>query len=356
MALYSFIRPALFALDPETAHNAALKALSLGIAPHCCNFEHESLRIKIAGLELKNPIGLAAGFDKNAAAIDGIARLGFGAIEVGTLTPKAQCGNTKPRQFRLVEDKAVINRLGFNNEGHKSALPRIIAAHKKGHSLGVNIGANKDSDDRIHDYVTGIKTFAHHASYLTINISSPNTPGLRDLQEANQLDDLLARCFDAREQTCEGACITPLFVKLAPDLDESSLDAILKTVITRKMDGLILTNTTIARPETLQSPYKSEAGGLSGAPLFASSTRLLAQTHLRLGNQLPLIGVGGVHSVETLWQKIAAGATMVQLYSGMIYEGPHLITELKRGLHKRLIAEKITLEALRGNGARDLAH
>ena len=299
------------------------------------------------GLDFPNPIGLAAGFDKNAEIPDAMLGLGFGFVEVGTLTPRAQPGNPRPRAFRLIEDRAVINRYGFNNDGHAPALARLSKRAPRG-IVGVNIGANKDADDRIADYVAGVHAFADVASYFAINVSSPNTPGLRDLQEPEALFELLARVIEARDAALVQR---PLLLKIAPDLTLDQLDAIVRVARDRRIDGMIVSNTTVSRPATLRSQLAKESGGLSGAPLFDLSTRMLAQTFLRVEGQFPLIGVGGVDSAEAALAKIEAGATLVQLYSGLIYEGPGLVRRTKRGLIETLEQSKEPLAARIGKCA-----
>lgn len=360
MSFYPLLRKAIFALDPEEAHTFSLKAINNCLFPKQTLKHDEAglLNQNICGLNFAHPIGLAAGYDKNAEAIAGVFKLGFAFAEFGTLTPKPQSGNDKPRIFRLVEQKALINRLGFNNKGHMEAYKNLQKATvPNAKQVGINIGANKDSSDRVNDYILGVQKFAKVANYLTINISSPNTPGLRDLQEANQLDDLLAKCVDERNKACKDRDKqTPLFVKFAPDLDLASLDAMIKTALMRKIDGLILTNTTIDRPTQVQTnPQAHEMGGLSGEPLFEKSTYILAQSYLRVGNQLPLIGVGGIHSPKTLMTKIQAGATLTQIYTGLIYQGPSLIADLHNALLTHLREQKTTLQAEIGSNAQNIA-
>ena len=319
--MYQLLRPALFALQPETAHNLTLSALSLlpaGKAPPV----DPILETRIAGLRFPSPVGLAAGFDKDARVWRQMLGLGFGFVEVGTLTPKPQAGNPKPRVFRLAEDRAVINRLGFNNGGLEAALPRL-AAHPR---LGVNVGANKDSADRIADYAHGVRKVAPFAAWITLNISSPNTPGLRGLQ-GEALPELLAAAGEAR-----GAGGPPLFLKLAPDLDEAQIDAISDAALASPLAGLIVSNTTLARPDTLRSTHAGEAGGLSGAPLTAPALAVLKAFRQRLGTRLPLIGAGGIASAEDAYARIRGGASAVQLYSAMIYEGPGLAARISAGL------------------------
>lgn len=324
----------MFRFDPETAHGLAIKALQTGALPGCAANADPRLTVESAGLRFCNPIGVAAGFDKNAEVPDALLRLGFGFTEVGTVTPRAQAGNPKPRIFRLTDDHAVINRLGFNNEGHEAAFARLKARGGNG-IVGVNIGANKDSDDKAADYVAGITQFHDVASYFTVNISSPNTPGLRDLQARDQLADLLTRVADvsAAQKERSGRNV-PIFLKIAPDITEADLDDIAAEVTDKAIEGIIVSNTTLSRAG-LRSDL-SEAGGLSGRPVFERSTILLAKTRQRIGPDMTLIGVGGVDSAETALTKIEAGADLVQLYTGMIYQGPTLAQRILQGLSKAL--------------------
>jgi len=325
-------RPFLRALDPEDAHALAVKALRympLAKAPA----DSAALGVRAFGLEFPNPVGLAAGFDKNAQVPDALLRLGFGFVEVGTITPRAQAGNPKPRLFRLEADEGIINRLGFNSEGAAAAHMRLAARRGAGGIVGVNIGANRDTHDRVADYVQLIETFALVASYFTINVSSPNTPGLRDLQQARALDDLLARVFDARERVRLRAGLTPVLIKIAPDLTLPELDDVVGVARKRSVDGMIVGNTTISRPTAMRDHEKAhEQGGLSGRPLFKLATRMLAETFVRAEGAFPLVGVGGIDSGATAIAKIKAGATLLQLYSGMVYRGISVMTEIKSDL------------------------
>jgi dihydroorotate dehydrogenase len=323
--MFQLLRPALFALQPETAHNLTLAALS-ALPARAGPATDPILETRIAGLSFPTPVGLAAGFDKDARVWRQMLGLGFGFVEVGTLTPKPQAGNPKPRVFRLAEDRAVINRLGFNNGGLEAALPRI-AAHPR---LGVNVGANKDSADRIADYAHGVRTVSPFAAWITLNISSPNTPGLRGLQ-GEALPELLAAAGEARG-AAGGAGSPPLFLKLAPDLDDAQIDAICDAALASPLSGLIVSNTTLARPDTLRSPHAGETGGLSGAPLTAPALAVLKAFRRRLGARLPLIGAGGIASAEDAYARIRGGASAVQLYSAMIYEGPGLAARVSAGL------------------------
>lgn len=318
----------LFALDPETAHGLTISALARLPRRQPAAFSPR-LETRIGPLVFPSPIGLAAGFDKDARAWGAMLGLGFGFVEVGTLTPHAQAGNPRPRIFRLVEDRAVINRLGFNNGGLAAARPRI-ARHPL---LGVNVGANKDSADRIADYAAGVAEVRDVAAWITLNISSPNTPGLRGLQ-GDALPDLLAAARAAR-----GPDGPPLFLKVAPDLDEAQIDAIAADVEAAAIDGLIVSNTTLARPASLRSAHASEAGGLSGAPLRAPALAALRAFATRLQGRVPLIGVGGIATAEDVLARIRAGASAVQLYTALVYEGPGLPARLARDLPALLDAE-----------------
>ncbi|GAA4770143.1 quinone-dependent dihydroorotate dehydrogenase [Stakelama sediminis] len=284
--------------------------------------------VEIAGLTFPNPVGLAAGLDKDAQAIDGLFALGFGAVEVGTLTLRPQPGNSRPRLFRLSEDAAIINRMGFNNGGIDAALARVRRAKRAG-VLGINVGANKDSTDRIADYAGSVTKAAELADYVTINISSPNTPGLRDLQDPAALAELLAACNAARHVE-HRRC--PLFLKIAPDLDRSEIAAIVRTAIDGKVDALIVNNTTISRPATLRSRHAAQTGGLSGAPLRDLARTKLAEAHAETGGQLPLISVGGIDSPQEAQRRLDAGASLIQLYSALVFQGPGLVRRIVQGL------------------------
>ncbi|PWV99874.1 dihydroorotate oxidase A [Hoeflea marina] len=321
-------RRALFTLDPETAHGLSITALRSGLVPACPPPHDRRLAIRIAGLDFPNPLGMAAGFDKNAEVAPELARLGFGFVEIGTVTPKPQDGNPRPRIFRLVEDRAVINRLGFNNRGHQAALERIGSRARAG-ILGVNIGANKDSSDRVGDYVAGIATFAGVADYFTVNVSSPNTPGLRSLQTRESLAELLARVLAERDGHAKRV---PVFLKIAPDLAEEELDAIAEECLGHQLDGIIVSNTTLSRAGLADRRQAGETGGLSGAPIFERSTIVLAKMRARLGNAMPLIGVGGIGDAATAAEKVRAGADLVQLYTGFIFGGPQLPGRIVSGL------------------------
>ena len=336
--LWPLARPLLHALDPERAHDLtlhALAALPLAAPPP----DDPRLAMDAFGLRFSNPIGLAAGFDKNGSIAHKAGALGFGFVEIGTLTPLAQPGNPKPRLFRLPQEKAVINRFGFNNRGHAEALKTL---RKGGAVLGVNVGANKQATDRTADYVAGIRAFVEVADYFTINVSSPNTPGLRDLQKPDALDELLARVLDARDAKAEMFGRKPVLLKIAPDLSLGELDGIVHVARAREIDGMIVSNTTIARPKAIAAQrHGGEAGGLSGGPLLEMSTRMLAATFLRVERQFPLVGVGGVDGPEAAWAKIEAGASLVQLYTALVFSGPGLVEEIKRGLVERVGARSL---------------
>ena len=331
--LWPLARPFLHALDPERAHDLTLRALAALPLP-APPPDDPRLAVEAFGLCFANPVGLAAGFDKDGAIALKAHALGFGLTEVGTLTPLPQPGNPKPRLFRLPEHDAVINRFGFNNHGHAAAKARL----RKGVAvLGVNVGANKDAVDRVADYVAGVRAFADVADYFTINVSSPNTPNLRDLQKPDALDELLARVLDARDVKADMFGYKPVLLKIAPDLTLDDLDGIVRVARARCIDGMIVSNTTIARPASLNAHrHGAEPGGLSGRPLFAAATRMLAATFLRVERQFPLVGVGGVDDAGSAFAKIEAGATLVQLYSALVFKGPGLVGEIKRGLLERL--------------------
>lgn len=328
----------LRALPPETAHEAALSGLALGLGPRLRADRYPRLRTQLAGMDLPNPIGLAAGFDKDARAVSALLRCGFGFVECGTLTPAPQIGNPKPRLFRLMEDCGVINRMGFNNGGLDAAAERLERPRAKG-VVGVNIGANKDSRDRVADYVTGLQKVWPSASYVTVNISSPNTPGLRGLQERGVLEDLVARLSARRSALGSWQGSRPIFLKVAPDLDISSIAYIADVAVSYQLDGLIVSNTTIARPESLQSPHRDETGGLSGAPLFELSTEVLKLFAQAVEGRIALIGAGGVCDGTTALAKIKAGASVVQLYSALAFKGVGLVAKIARQLDALLAAE-----------------
>ncbi|SFK55115.1 quinone-dependent dihydroorotate dehydrogenase [Methylorubrum salsuginis] len=352
-ALFPLARPILHGLDAETAHDLTLRGLSL-LPPRSPAPDDAALAVELFGRRFPNPVGLAAGFDKGARVADAMLGLGFGFVEVGGVVPRPQPGNPRPRVFRLTRDRAVINRFGLNSEGLDAVADRLAARAGRPGIVGVNIGANKDASDRIADYVACTARLAPHVAFLTVNVSSPNTPGLRDLQGEAFLDDLLARVVAARDASGARPAI---LLKIAPDIALDGLDAMSATALRRGIDGLVVSNTTIARPPTLaETVLAEETGGLSGRPLFAASTRLLAETFLRVGDRIPLIGVGGIDSAETAWTKIRAGARLLQLYSALVYEGPGLVGTIKRGLADRLRAERLTsLAPAVGRDAADIA-
>jgi dihydroorotate dehydrogenase len=325
MALYPLLRPLLFRVDAERAHRLTVRALKLKPAgkPPAAD---PALAIRVAGIDFPNPVGLAAGFDKDAEVPDAMLGLGFGFVEVGTLTPLSQAGNPRPRLFRLAEDRAVINRMGFNNGGQASALERLLKRAERPGIVGVNIGANKDAADRIADYANGVRVMAPVASYLTVNISSPNTPGLRQLQDKGALDALLGAVIEARRGTRP-----PIFLKVAPDLEPEDIADIAEISLARGIDGLIVSNTTVGRPP-LRSRYGQEGGGLSGAPLRDLALQRLKDFRAATGGRLPLIAAGGIASAEDAYARIRAGASLVQLYSALVYEGPGLARRITRGL------------------------
>jgi len=335
--LFSFSLPLLRWLDAEDAHRLAVQGLKFlpAMRPHA---DDPKLAVRAFGLNFPNPIGMAAGFDKNAEVPDALLRLGFGFVEVGTVTPRPQSGNPRPRLFRLERDEAVINRMGFNNDGSDRVLRRLASRAQLAGIIGVNIGANKDSPDRVADYVRLIEAFAPVASYFTVNVSSPNTPGLRTMQQAHILDDLLAKVIDARERMREKAGDSPVLLKIAPDLSLAELDEVVHVARSRRVDGMIVANTTVARPQSLREEMRArEQGGLSGRPLFRLSTRMVAETYVRVEGAFPLIGVGGIDSGGAALTKIRAGASLIQLYSSLIYKGLGLVEDIKRDLASTLL-------------------
>lgn len=336
-AFDAFSLPLLRWFDPEDAHRMAIHGLRL-LPPVRLRPDDPKLAVRAFGLNFPNPIGMAAGFDKSAEAPDALLRLGFGFVEIGSVTPKPQIGNPRPRLFRLERDEAVINRMGFNNDGAEVVLRRLAArAHHRG-IVGVNVGANKDSPDRVADYVRLIETFAPVASYFTVNVSSPNTPGLRNLQQSAQLDDLLAKVIDARERVRKNAGDSPVLLKIAPDLSLNELDDVVHIARSRRVDGMIVANTTLARPSSLRESNRAkEAGGLSGRPLLRLSTRMVAETYVRAEGAFPLIGVGGIDSGGAALTKIRAGASLIQLYSSLIYKGLGLVEDIKNDLSSTLL-------------------
>ena len=329
--LHSIGTIALRQLPAEAAHLATLRGLELGLGPQARADRHED-GVMLAGLRLPNRIGLAAGFDKNAQVPDAMLRAGFGFVECGTVTPLRQAGNPKPRLFRLPRDQAVINRMGFNNEGLTLFVTRLRARAGKPGVVGANVGANKDSTDRIADYVEGLRRVWLYCSFVTLNISSPNTPGLRGLQTRSDLEALLGRVMEMAEVQTKAHGHRPVFLKVAPDLVEDEVRAIAETVIAHKIAALIVSNTTVDRPNNLRGVHKGESGGLSGRPVFAKSTRLLAEFKGAIGETMPLIGVGGIANAHDAQAKFEAGATAIQLYTALVYSGPGLVQKIKDGL------------------------
>lgn len=326
---WPLVRPLIFTLDAEKAHRLTIASLRLKPSGRAA-LPDPILSSRVAGIDFPNPIGLAAGFDKDAQVPDAMLGLGFGFVEVGTLTPFPQSGNARPRLFRLAADRAVINRMGFNNGGQAAAFERLLRRKGRGGIVGINIGANKDAADRIADYANGVRVMAPVARYLTINISSPNTPGLRALQDRGALDALLTAVSEAR-----GPDGPPLFLKVAPDLEPADIEDIAEVSMAHGMDALIVSNTTISRP-ALHSPAAQESGGLSGAPLRELALARLRDFRSATGGQLPLIGAGGIGSAEDAYARIRAGASLVQLYSALVYEGPGLARRIAAGLAKLL--------------------
>jgi dihydroorotate dehydrogenase len=336
-AFDAFSLPLLRFLDPEDAHRLAIQGLRL-LPPLRLKPDDPKLAVRAFGLNFPNPIGMAAGFDKNAEVPDALLRLGFGFVEIGSVTPRPQDGNPRPRLFRLERDEAVINRMGFNNDGTEAVLRRLAARASLGGIVGVNVGANKDSPDRVADYVKQIEMFAPVADYFTVNVSSPNTPGLRNLQQAKMLDELLARVIDARERVRTKAGESPVLLKIAPDLSLAELDDVVQIARSRRVDGMIVSNTTLARPATLRELSRAkEQGGLSGRPLFRLSTRMVAETFVRTEAAFPLIGVGGIDSGGAALTKIRAGASLIQLYSSLVYKGLGVIDSIKNDLASTLL-------------------
>ena len=330
MAIYPLIRPIAFALDAERAHRLTIAALKL-IPPLYLPSFPEALHSTVAGIHFPSPVGLAAGFDKDGEVSEKLLGFGFGFVEVGTITPKPQKGNPKPRLFRLVEDRGVINRMGFNNKGQSAALERLRGATHLHGVVGVNVGANKDSNDRIADYAVGVRRMAPVARYLTVNISSPNTPGLRGLQEEGELRELLAAVDEVRTDK-------PIFLKVAPDLEPGDHERIVRAALDHHVDALIVCNTTVSRPP-LKSRYAKEEGGLSGEPLKPLALDALRAFRNAGGGEIPLIGVGGIANANDAWERIAAGASLVQLYSAMVFDGPDIGRVIADGLAARLKRE-----------------
>jgi dihydroorotate dehydrogenase len=351
-ALFGLGQAMLLAFDPERAHELVVKSIELGLYPRADGPDDKRLKQTVFGLDFPNPIGIAAGFDKNARVPRQILEMGFGFAEIGTVTPRAQAGNPTPRVFRSHADRAIVNRLGFNNEGQAAALKRL--RNRPRGIIGVNLGAGRDSKDRIADYVSGIELMAPVASYFTINISSPNTPGLRDLQAPRKLDALLGKIQDARAKL--GRDAPPLLVKLAPDLADADLPEVVGVIEANGADGIIISNTTLARDGLLDNAFAREAGGMSGRPAFLRTTRALARVYQLTQGRLPLVGVGGIDSGDAALAKIEAGASLIQLYTGLVFEGPGLIGTIKRALVDAMDAENCeTLKPLVGRSAGEWA-
>ena len=323
-------------LDPEQAHRLTIWFLRQGLAPASRSEPDPILQSTVFGLTFPNPVGLAAGFDKNAAVPDAMLRLGFGFVEFGSVTPRPQVGNPRPRLFRLAADRAVINRLGFNNAGLQAVVANLARHRDRIGIVGANLGANKDSTDRMQDYVVGLQYLGPLVDYVTINVSSPNTPGLRALQGPQELDELLDRLLAARARLAKPV---PLLLKIAPDLAAADLRDIAEVALRRQLDGLIVSNTTIGHRDRLRSPARGETGGLSGAPLFEPSTAVLADMYRLTQGRIPLIGTGGIGSGADAYAKVRAGASLVQLYTALIYQGPPLLGRIKRDLAARLRAD-----------------
>ena len=344
---YRLVWPFVRLLDPETAHGLAVRALELGLTPRPAPVDDPVLRARLWGLDFPNPVGLAAGFDKDARVHAEMLAQGFGFVEVGSITPEPQPGNDKPRLFRLEQDGAVINRMGFNSEGHRAAMARLEKRDRARGIVGVNLGKNKLTEDAAADYEVGARNFAGLADFLVVNVSSPNTPGLRALQGPDVLRELLRRTkaalsdalSDARQGAREGVRKPPLLLKIAPDLTDEDKADIAHVAMDIGIDGLIVSNTTIARPDSLKSPHRGEGGGLSGRPLFAPSTRVLGEIYQATGGKLPLVGVGGIEDGRGAYEKILAGASLVELYSAMVYAGPGLAARVNRELADILKAD-----------------
>lgn len=342
---------ALHRLDPERAHDLSIRALAAGLVPlPGAPVTSDLLRTDLAGLPLANPVGLAAGYDKNARAVAALMKAGFGFVEIGAATPRPQPGNPKPRLFRLTPDRAIVNRFGFNNEGAQAIAARL-AARPAGIPVGLNIGANKDSADRAADFAEVVRIAGDSADFLTVNVSSPNTEKLRDLQGARALAALLAGVIEARDRLVRRP---PVFVKIAPDLDDAGIGDIAAVARETGVQAIIATNTTLSR-DGLRDPQRDQAGGLSGAPLFARSTQVLARLWRETGGAIPLIGVGGIGSADQAWEKLRAGASAVQIYSALIYQGFSLAATIAGELDARLAREGLTLPELTGSGAGDWA-
>jgi len=350
-ALFDLALPVLRALPPEAAHRATIGVLRAGLAPRRQMPDAPSLRIKLWGRDFPNPVGLAAGFDKDAEVPDAMLRFGFGFVEIGTVTPRPQPGNPRPRLFRLVEDAALINRLGFNSQGLPAAVTRLARRRRRGGLIGANIGKNRDTLHDIADYVQGVTALAPFADYLVVNVSSPNTPGLRELQRKSVVVALIERLMAARASVRPDHP-PPLLLKIAPDLTPEERADLAAAALATRIDGLVIANTTVARPPSLESAQAHEPGGLSGKPLFAPSTALLAEMYRLTGGKLPLIGVGGIASGADAYEKIRAGASLVQLYTALVYQGPGLVRRIKEELAALLARDGFaTLAAAVGSAA-----
>jgi dihydroorotate dehydrogenase len=340
--LYRLAKPLLFCLDAEDAHNLSIKTLKFGLLPAVNSPPDQILQSKIFGLNFPTPIGLAAGYDKNAEVLDPLARLGFGFVEAGSVTPLAQAGNPKPRIFRLNSDNAVINRFGFNSQGLEVVAENF--AKRRGNGIvGANLGANKNSSDRMQDYVLGMQKLAPLVDYVTVNISSPNTPGLRSLHGKQELDDLLGRLHETRaKMVSAGLRSFPLLLKIAPDLTDEDKADIAAAAHEFSLDGLIISNTTISRPQGLQGKHITETGGLSGAPLKSLALSVLKEMYKATNGKIPLIGVGGIDTAEEALTRIKAGASLLQLYTAMVYRGPYIAHEIGQELAKLLRAQNFS--------------
>lgn len=340
-SLEKIIRKGLGFLGPERAHDLTTAALKAGLYPRPSVNDDPRLGVQILGQKFPNPVGMAAGFDKNGVIYNPLFKMGFGFAEVGTVTPLPQSGNKRPRAFRLNRHQAIINRYGFNNDGVEALKQRLQDNPPIG-IVGLNIGANKTSDDKAADFALCISELAKHANYITVNISSPNTPGLRALQVGEALDDLLKRVIEARYEASNGGLLRPMLLKIAPDVSEAHLDAIVKSVADHRLDGMIVSNTTLDRSSVEGARHAKQAGGLSGAPLFERSTIILAKTRERVGPHLPLVGVGGISSGVQAVQKLEAGANLVQLYSGLVYGGTPLLDDIKAEMLKALEKQNVS--------------
>ncbi len=338
--MFSVLRPYIFNLDPEVAHDLAIKSLKFNLIPEAF-FKvdgEEILETRLFGINIKNPIGLAAGFDKSAEVYNSLFKFGFGFIEVGTVTPRRQLGNQKPRIFRLEKDKGLINRLGFNNHGLEVIIKRILRSPPKG-ILGINIGPNKDTKDKINDFTTCLEKIHNLASYITINISSPNTEGLRDFHQKDTMFSLLTKINKFKK---DNKINKPLLIKISPDISDKDIDNIMELILKFKVDGIIVSNTSNSNRENLNDLKKNEEGGLSGLPLKKLSTIMIKKFYRHTKKKIPIIGVGGVDSGESAFEKISSGASAIQLYTGMIYKGPAIVKEIKKDLISILKKEKIS--------------